>query len=173
MHPLEKFHFCPICSSYKFYYNNDMSKKCDECGFVFYANPRAATVAVIINERNEILVAKRANDPAKGTLDLPGGFIDLNETAEEGVCREVLEETGITVNSVNYLFSIPNIYPYSGIIVDTMDLFFECKISENIEMKAMDDVESLLWMKVDELNPEFFGLSSIKKGIRKIKDIYK
>ena len=68
---------------------------------------------------------------------------------------------------------MPNGYPYSVIIVDTMDLFFESKISENIEMKAMDDVESLLWMKVDELNPEFFGLSSIKKGISLIMNIYK
>ncbi len=173
MHPLEKFHYCPICGSYKFYYNNELSKKCDECGFVFYANPRAATVAIIRNSNNEILVARRAKDPAKGTLDLPGGFIDRNETAEEGVSREVHEETGLKVDSVKYLFSIPNVYPYSGIVVDTEDLFFECYVKEESSVTAMDDVAALEWMPIADLNPEFFGLTSIKNAIGKLKELYK
>ncbi|GAE84850.1 Nudix hydrolase family protein [Bacteroides reticulotermitis JCM 10512] len=40
------------------------------------------------------MVCRRGKNPAKGTLDLPGGFIDIAETGEEGVAREVLEETG-------------------------------------------------------------------------------
>ena len=38
-----------------------------------------------LNEKKELLVCRRAKEPAKGTLDLPGGFIDMNETGEEGV----------------------------------------------------------------------------------------
>ena len=172
MHPLEKFHFCPICGTYKFYFNNEISKRCEECGFIYYSNPRAATVAVIKNKNNEILVAVRANEPAKGTLDLPGGFIDLNETAEQGVAREVLEETGLKVNCVKYLFSIPNVYPYSGIVVDTMDLFFECLVEDDSIIKAMDDVCALKWIKINDLNPDDFGLRSIKEGILKLFDCY-
>ena len=48
-------------------------------------------------KRKELLVCRRAKEPAKGTLDLPGGFIDMNETGEEGVSREVWEETGLKV----------------------------------------------------------------------------
>ena len=51
----------------------------------------------------------RAKEPAKDTLDLPGGFIDMNETGEEGVAREVEEETGLKVKKATYLFSLPNI----------------------------------------------------------------
>mgnify|MGYP002595502819 CR=1 FL=1 len=77
-HPLAQFLYCPECGSSHFEVNNEKSKKCADCGFVYYFNPSAATVALILNEKNELLVCRRAKEPAKGTLDLPGGFIDMN-----------------------------------------------------------------------------------------------
>ena len=82
-HPLSQFKYCPKCGSIHFEINNEKSKRCADCGFVYYFNPSAATVALIMNEQNELLVCRRAKDPAKGTLDLPGGFIDMAETGEE------------------------------------------------------------------------------------------
>ena len=93
IHPFDTFHYCPKCGG-KFEEHNEKSYRCEQCGFVYYFNPSAATVAVIVNERDELLVCRRAKEPAKGTLDLPGGFCDMYETAEEGVAREVREETG-------------------------------------------------------------------------------
>lgn len=78
-------------------------------------------------------------DPAKGTLDLPGGFIDMNETGEEGVAREVLEETGLKVEKTTYLFTLPNIYVYSGFPVHTLDMFFLCRVKDTSHIAAMDD----------------------------------
>lgn len=122
-HPLSQFKYCPKCGSARFEIHNDKSKQCADCGFVYYFNPSAATVALILNERNELLVCRRAKEPAKGTLDLPGGFIDMAETGAEGVSREVKEETGMEVTKTEYLFSLPNIYIYSGFPVHTLDLF--------------------------------------------------
>jgi NADH pyrophosphatase NudC (nudix superfamily) len=113
-HPLSQFRYCPKCGSEHFEIHNEKSKQCKDCGFVYYFNSSAATVALILNGRNELLVCRRAKEPAKGTLDLPGGFIDMAETGEEGVAREVKEETGMTVTQAEYLFSLPNIYIYSG-----------------------------------------------------------
>ena len=118
-HPLSKFKFCPICGSTYFEINNFKSKKCGSCGFTYYANPSSATVAFIMNEKDELLVVRRKNEPAKGTLDLPGGFVDMEETGEEGVMREVMEETGLEATSVAYQFSIPNLYLYSGLATHT------------------------------------------------------
>jgi len=168
MHPLHQFHFCPKCGSNNFVENNEKSKKCTDCGFVYYFNSSAAVVAIIENEKNEILVATRVADPAKGTFDLPGGFIDMHETAEEAVCREVLEETGLQIHSVEYLFSIPNIYVYSGFEVHTVDMFFRCNTKNFSGLKANDDVAELQFIARNKLNPNDFGLISIRKGIEKI-----
>ena len=53
---------------------------------------------------------RRAKEPAKGTLDLPGGFVDMYETVEDGMRREIKEETGLDVTEIQYLFSSPNVY---------------------------------------------------------------
>ena len=107
-HPLERFRYCPICGSSEFQENSEKSKKCRKCGFEFFMNPSAATAAFIVDEQGRVLVVRRSKDPAKGTFDLPGGFCDIGETSEEGVIREVKEETGLTVTSVKFLFSLPN-----------------------------------------------------------------
>ena len=65
------------------------------CGFVYYFNSSAATAIFITNRVGELLVVRRAKEPAKGTFDLPGGFVDMYETAEEAIIREVKEETGL------------------------------------------------------------------------------
>lgn len=165
--PLYRFRFCPLCGSSHFAEFRVNARRCDECGFTYYTNPRGATVAVIVNDRNEILVARRANEPAKGTLDLPGGFIDLDEDAETAMCREILEETGIRVErgELTYLFSLPNRYPFSGIVCRTVDLFFEARMTGRPEVKAMDDVETLQWMPLSDLCVEEFGLESVRKGV--------
>lgn len=166
-HPLSQFQYCPKCGSARFGIHNEKSKQCADCGFVYYFNPSSATVALILNAKNELLVCRRAKEPAKGTLDLPGGFVDMNETGEEGVIREVKEETGLTVKEVSYLFSLPNIYVYAGFPVHTLDMFFLCKVDDTGHFKAMDDVSDSFFVPLSEINPEEFGLGSIKKGLKR------
>ena len=167
-HPLEKFRYCPVCGSDQFGENNVKSKKCRACGFTYYMNPSAATVAVIIKKTLpfSLLVVRRGKDPAKGTLDLPGGFSDMGETSEEGVIREVLEETGLNVTNTDFLFSLPNRYVYSGLEIPTMDMFYHCTVSETDHAHAMDDAADCMWIPFSELNPDDFGLDSIRRGVR-------
>lgn len=167
-HPLSQFSYCPKCGSTRFEVHNEKSKQCADCGFVYYFNPSSATVALIFNERNELLVCRRGKEPAKGTLDLPGGFIDTFETAEEGVAREVKEETGLDVVHADYLFSLPNIYVYSGFPVHTLDMFFRCTVADTRHFRAMDDAADLFFIPIAEINPADFGLASIRRGIEAI-----
>lgn len=166
-HPFEQFNYCPQCGASHFEINDEKSKRCPLCGFVYYFNPAAATVAFILNERNDLLVCQRAKNPAKGTLDLPGGFSDLYENAEEGVAREVLEETGLTVTDCEYCFSIPNRYLYSGFTVHTLDLFFRCRVKDLQPLQAMDDAAEVYFVPPSEINPEDFGLESVRVGVKR------
>lgn len=168
--PLYLFRYCPLCGADSFAEHAENARKCSTCGFTYYTNPRGATVAVVRNNHDEILVATRANNPGKGMLDLVGGFMDLGETAEEGLCREVQEETGLEVSpaDVTYLFSQPNTYPYGGITLHTIDLFFEVKVQGNILPKAQDDVAALRWIPLSEICIEDFAFASIRAGLRRI-----
>ena len=149
------------------------SKKCNHCGFEYFINPSAANVAIIHNERGELLVTRRKNAPAQGTLDLPGGFCDIGETAEQSVTREVEEETGLKVTATHYLFSLPNTYCYSGINIPTMDMFFACEVENTDNLHAADDAAECLWMKTEDIDPSLFGLDSISRGIKQyLSDIY-
>lgn len=171
MHPLSQFKFCPKCGSDCFVENNFKSKRCEKCGFVYYFNPCSSTIALIINQNEELLVATRAHDPAKGTLDLPGGFVDMYETGEEAVAREVQEETNLVLTDVAYLFSIPNIYVYSGFEVHTLDLVYRCYVQDTKDIKAEDDVSKLEFIKIPELEPDRFGLTSVREVIKKVKNM--
>ena len=116
-----------------------------------------------------MLLTTRAFEPAKGKLDLPGGFVDMNVTAEEALIRELKEELGIDVCNPQYLFSLPNEYQFSGIIVHTLDMFFKVEIDDTIQIKTDDDVAYAQFYDLKLVNIEDIGLNSIKKAINRIK----
>lgn len=87
-------------------------------------------------------------------------------TGEEGVAREVKEETGMTVTQAEYLFSLPNIYIYSGFPVHTLDLFFRCTVADTLHFEAMDDAAEVFFLPLKDIHPEDFGLGSIRKGLQ-------
>ena len=168
-HPLDIFKYCPRCGSSRWTEHNVKSKHCADCGFTYYANPCSATAAFIIrngkNGQQELLVVRRGKEPAKGTLDLPGGFVDMDESGEEGMLREIREETGLTMTSCRYLFSIPNRYLYSGMVIHTLDMFFLCEPEADAQPQAADDAEDCRWMPLHEIHPEEFGLKSISQAV--------
>jgi mutator protein MutT len=165
-HPLEIFRYCPKCGSELFEIHNQKSKHCSNCGFTYYQNPSSATAAFILNSKGELLVARRAKNPAKGTLDLPGGFVDNGESGEQGIIREIKEETGLDIHKVEYLFSIPNIYRYSGMDIHTLDMFYLCHVEDDTVMAA-DDAAECTWVPLREVYVERFGLRSIREAVHR------
>ena len=112
--------------------------KCDDCGFTLYNNVAAAVGLVIQNKNGKVLFEKRAKEPRKGFLALPGGFVDPNETAEEACFRECKEEIGVEPLSVKYIATFPNTYEYKNVLYKTCDIFFEAVLPENAELHAQE-----------------------------------
>lgn len=160
--PLNSFRYCPQCGVERFEDYASRAKRCASCGLTYFHNVASAVACLVRDEAGRYLFVRRAKDPAKGTLDLPGGFVDPMETVEQAVQREIREETGLQVNRLRYLCSRPNIYPFSGVDVYTSDLFFvvDCESFEGAV--AADDALELVVTTLDEVQAVDFGLYSIQ-----------
>ena len=55
-------------------------------------------VGAVVLDGPRVLLIKRGNPPLKGQWSLPGGGVEVGETLEQAVAREVLEETGLTID---------------------------------------------------------------------------
>jgi len=161
------FKFCPNCASTHFSFPENRRLECLDCGFVYFHNV-AAAVALILKYQNTILFTVRNIDPDKGTLDLPGGFIDPNETASEAVCREIKEELGIDLDEskLQFVTTASNDYLYRNVPYRTLDLFYEYEITENqLHIVAKDEILALIWIERKALDCSKIGFKSIRKVI--------
>ena len=94
-HPEEVIKYCPRCGSKKFKTNDKgRSFNCEECHFNYYLNNSAAVACLIFNKEGKLMLARRAIEPAKGMLDLPGGFVEPMESAEAAVVEGNTRRTG-------------------------------------------------------------------------------
>lgn len=83
---------------------------CNACGFVSYENPKIV-VGSVVTRGEKILLCKRAIEPRKGFWTLPAGFLELNETPEDGARREAREEAmaEIAIQALLAVYAIPHI----------------------------------------------------------------
>lgn len=101
------------------------------------------------NNRFKVLLVKRKNDPFKGQWALPGGFIEETEDLEEAVRRELKEETGVQVKTVEQVraFGKPGRDPRGR----TISIAFLSQIPCQEELRAGDDAAEANWFEVDHL----------------------
>nr|WP_321451257.1 NUDIX domain-containing protein [uncultured Carboxylicivirga sp.] len=150
--------YCPKCGSKEFIFDGSRSFKCSTCGFHFFINSSAAVAAVIVNEKGEVLLTRRAFEPCKGMLDLPGGFVDPMESAEEAIRREIKEELNLDIEEMQYLVSYPNEYVFSGYSVYTTDMGFWCKVKSFEQIHVEDDISGYEFMAEEAI--DFIQISS-------------
>lgn len=167
-HPVNVIKFCPRCGSAKFPATGSRSFKCEACSFNYYINSSAAVAVLLFNGNGELLFTRRAIEPHFGKLDLPGGFTDPMETAEQAAIREIQEELGIHVHSLRYFCSYPNEYIFSGYSVYTLDLAFLAKTESFGEMVAMDDISSFEFICPKDIDLEELPSISMKNIIKEL-----
>jgi mutator protein MutT len=168
-HPRNVLKYCPRCGSKQFFtLNHGRSFICEECNFNYYFNNSAAVACLIFNKDGHLMLARRAIEPNIGMLDLPGGFVEPNETAEEAVIREIKEELQVRITEMSYLVSFPNEYVYSDLTVFTLDLAFICKINDRDEIVPGDDISD-----VEFIDPRIIEMNTLcSDSMRKIISFY-
>ena len=111
---------------------------------------------LIINNQGHILLEKRKDN---GLYCLPGGAIELGETVEEGLRREVKEETGITLDKVHFLMVLSGekeklVYP-NGDIVYYTDFIYYSKVDSSCHPQIGDgESTSVAFYPKEKLPPE-------------------
>ena len=120
-----------------------------------YEYPRLMlTVDAVVFRRNEpileVLLIRRKHEPYAGMWALPGGFVDMDETVEEAIERELEEETGLEMDSLKQL------YTFSAIGRDprgrSVSVTFYGQIDmDNSFVEGGDDADEARWFSVDQL----------------------
>jgi 8-oxo-dGTP diphosphatase len=106
--------------------------------------PKICVDVAVFDERSRLLLIERRNEPFKGEYALPGGFMDIGETAEAAARRELKEETGIKAGRL-YLagvYSDPGRDPRGH----NISIAF-ASIIRATKPKAGDDAASAVWVK--------------------------
>ena len=97
----DRWRFCPLCRARLIdrAWDGKMRRYCPACGFVYWERPLPAAAVVVGDSRRpgEIVLVRRRYPPDAGQWTLPGGGIEAGESVAEAARREVLEETGLTV----------------------------------------------------------------------------
>jgi len=73
-----------------------MRSVCPKCGYIAFRNAKPA-VGLLIERERDVLFVRRERAPYKGYWDIPGGFLEADESPEKGALREAREETGLRV----------------------------------------------------------------------------
>jgi NAD+ diphosphatase len=158
--------YCPSCGSGLFKTDSAKSFKCESCGFKFFINSAAAVAAVIENKEGWILLTVRGVEPNIGALDLPGGFVDPMESAEEALKRELKEELNLEITDLNYLVSYSNEYIYNDYSIFTTDLGYACKVKNFDNIKIDDDIADFQFFSPKDIDFNKISSNSIKKILK-------
>ena len=137
---------CGIKNVYGFIEGNNRYH-CKGCDTIHYENPKP-TATIICLRDNELLLAKRAFNPAKGEWGLPGGFMELNETLNEAAARELKEETNLDGTVKKVLSTCSH---YGTIFGDILLIGVEMEVLDFSSIQAGDDAEEVAFFSLDNL----------------------
>lgn len=123
---------------------------CGSCGARYYANSAPTASGLCVDEEGRVLLARRAVEPFRGRWDIPGGFLQEGEHPEDGLRRELREETGLEIEPVRFLGAWIDVYGPGDEAIATLNLMWVVRAIGGQPHPA-DDVDGLEWFPRDRL----------------------
>ncbi|MEA2394168.1 MAG: hypothetical protein QOJ82_2059 [Solirubrobacteraceae bacterium] len=135
---LDEAGFCPRCGG-RARVESPRSLHCPGCGYALFFNPKPVGCALGRDDEGRVWLARRGFEPGRGQWSMPGGFVDLGETVEEAVARELREELAVEAR-IGALIGV-----YSRADDRTLVIVFEARFTgepqpseEALEVRAFD-----------------------------------
>jgi ADP-ribose pyrophosphatase YjhB (NUDIX family) len=150
---IEDVNYCLRCGSSLNTAQRDgrLRKICLNCDWIYFPDPKVA-VAALITKGSQVLLVRRANNPARGLWTLPAGFVDAGEDTIAAVEREVLEETGLTIKTTGLIEVLSGQeHPRGAHII----IFYRAEIISG-ELTPGDDVDRVSFFDRSDLPPLAF-----------------
>lgn len=140
--------FCAACGAQSAMAMGGWERHCPSCGAKHF--PRTDPVVIMLVARGNKLLLGRSPGWPEGMYSALAGFVEPGETPEAAVTREVAEETGITVASVQYLGAQPWPFPNSLMLG-------YLAVAEDDTITLDDELEDALWISREDLLAVFSG----------------
>lgn len=160
------YQFCPQCKN-----DLDLSGEyphCPNCEEIFYKNSKPCA-GVLPIKNGQVLLAKRGVPPLVGEWDIIGGFLNSGEHPEVGALREALEETCLEMKITKLLGMYMDKFDENS--YDTLSIIYLAEIISG-EPKAQDDVASLEWVKIKDLDLINNGFACTRTILKDLKELY-
>ena len=158
--PRAQFRCCPRCGT-ALAAPGACPLVCAACGFAYYFNPTVSSAAILLRGDGQALFIRRGHEPGLGRLAFAGGFVDAGETPEEALRREVREEVGVELATIDYLGSQPNTYGYRGVTYHVVDLVFVATLAAGSAPRELDGVAAIEWHDPQALDPACLAFTSM------------
>jgi 8-oxo-dGTP diphosphatase len=162
------FNFCPNCgTNYESVKNPFAPQTCASCGCTQYHNSKPCAGALVVKD-GRVLLSKRGIEPFKGCWDIPGGFLEPGEHPQDGMLREIKEETGLDVRVIDLLGVYMDQYGDGGAAEWTLNFYYVVEPVSG-EPRAADDVTELHWFPLEQL-PEKMAFTHEYEVLRDLQE---
>ena len=118
-----------------------------------YPSQPVAAVGAVILDGDRVVLVKRAHEPLKGEWSLPGGAVELGESLETALAREVAEETGLAIDigAVVEVFERIQVASDGRVEFHYVIVDYVCRLSGGSALACGSDAEDVRWVSVADL----------------------
>ena len=127
--------------------------ECRACGFRAYASSKPTASAACLDDDGRVMLSRRGIEPFRGKWDFPGGFLDEEEHPLDCVHRELREEAGVEIETLELLGVWLDRYGGDGSAATTLNFYWTARIVEGTP-EPHDDVAELRWFVPAEVAPD-------------------
>lgn len=145
-------------------------------GHTLYLNSAPGMAVFFISDDDrQVLLATREQEPFKGMLDGPGGFLDNEESFIDAAHRELEEELGVTPDGyepLRYLSEGYVEYPFAGEVVPVACIGFWSRLHHSVEPQPMDGVAAVGWYDLHGIALDRLSAPDIRNGILALRKLF-